>query len=70
MVATETVIAKRWPLFYDLIAQTPVRGILSCPLHDGLSRVGVLDLYVHRSEDLAGIDQAEIGAITPTSPPR
>jgi hypothetical protein len=64
VVAPESVIAKRWPLFYDLIAQTPVRGILSCPLHDGLSRVGVLDLYVPRSEDLADIDPAEIGTIT------
>lgn len=64
VVATEPVIAERWPLFYDLIAQTPVRGILSSPLQDELSRVGVLDLYVPRSEDLAGIDRAELGAIT------
>jgi hypothetical protein len=64
VVATETVIAQRWPLFHDLIMQTPIRGILSCPLRDGLSKVGVLDLYVQRSADLAGIDRAEIGAIT------
>ena len=46
VVAPESVIAQRWPLFYDLIVQMPVRGILSCPLLDGLFRVGVLDLYV------------------------
>jgi hypothetical protein len=38
--------------------------ILSCPLQDGLSRVGVLDLYVPSSEDLEGIDPADIAAIT------
>lgn len=63
VVATETVIAQRWPLFHDLIMRTPVRGILSCPLRDELSRVGVLDLYVRRSEDLRGIDPAEVSAI-------
>ena len=64
VVATERVLAQQWPMFYDLIVHTPVRGILACPLRDGLAGVGVLDLYVHRSEDLADIDLGEVDAIT------
>jgi hypothetical protein len=37
-VATEPVIARRWPVFHDrLISQTPVRGVVAAPLGDGLS---------------------------------
>jgi hypothetical protein len=57
VVATETVIADRWPLFHDqLVTRTPIRGILSMPLGDGFSGVGVLDLYCHRSADVWHID--------------
>jgi len=38
IVATEPVIARRWPVFHDrLISQTPVRGVVAAPLGDGLS---------------------------------
>jgi hypothetical protein len=63
VVATETEIARRWPMFYDLMTRTPVRGIVSCPLLDGLAGVGVLDLYVGRSEDVAVVDLAEVDAV-------
>ncbi len=57
VVATEAVIADRWPLFHDqLVTQTPIRGIVSTPLGDGFSGVGVLDLYCHRSADVGVID--------------
>lgn len=49
VVAPEDVIASRWPMFNDqLLGQTPIRGIVSSPLRDGLSATGVLDLYCHR----------------------
>lgn len=63
VVATEADIARRWPLYYDLITRTPVRGIVSCPLRDGLTGVGVLDLYVRRSQDVAGLALADVDAI-------
>ncbi len=64
VVATEPVIAERWPVFHDrLITHTPVRGIVAVPLGDGLSGIGALDLYCHRSADVAAIDPADVDAI-------
>ena len=64
MVATEPVIAQRWPIFHDrLITQTPVRGIVAVPLGDGLNGIGALDLYCHRSADVAAIDPTDVDAI-------
>ena len=63
VLATEPVIAQSWPLFHDLIVHTPIRGIVSSPLRDQLAGVGVLDLYLRRSEDVADLDLAEVDAI-------
>ncbi len=64
ITATEPVIARRWPIFHDLlITQTPVRGIVAVPLLDGLTGIGALDLYCHRSADVAAIDATATIAI-------
>jgi hypothetical protein len=35
IVADETMIAARWPAYYDdLVAHTSIRGIISLPLED------------------------------------
>lgn len=61
VVAPAPVIAARWPLFYDeLITHTPVRGIVSMPLSDGLAGVGVLDLYFHQPQDPTRIDPDDL----------
>jgi len=64
VVATEPVIAKRWPIYHDqLITQTPVRGIVAVPLGGGLNGIGALDLYCHRSTDIAAINPTDVDAI-------
>jgi len=63
IVATEDVMARRWPLFHHLIMQTPVRAILATPLRDGLCGVGVLDLYFDQSDDITLIDFAEVDEV-------
>jgi hypothetical protein len=61
VVAPAPVIATRWPLFYDeLITNTPVRGIVSMPLSDGLAGVGVLDLYFYEPQDPTRIDPGDL----------
>jgi len=63
VLATEPVIAQSWPLFHDLIVHTPIRGIVSSPLRDELAGVGVLDLYLRQSENVADLDLTEVDAI-------
>ena len=64
VIAPVAAIARRWPLFHDqLVTRTPIRGILSSPLPDGLDKVGVLDLYVNDPEDLATIDHDQVAAV-------
>ena len=64
VVATEPVIAQRWPIYHDrLITQTPVRGIVAVPLGDGLHGIGALDLYCHHSVDVAAINPTDVDDI-------
>ena len=64
IVATEPVIAKRWPVFHDrLIGQTPIRGVVAAPLRDRLAGVGALDLYFERSDDVLRIDLADVRSV-------
>ena len=64
VVAPASVIATQWPLFHDeLITHTPVRGIVSMPLSDGLAGVGVLDLYSHQPDDATRIDLDDVQTI-------
>ena len=58
VLADETTIAARWPVFYeDLVARTPVRGIISLPLVDDLQQgFGALDLYLVPPRDITAVD--------------
>ncbi len=61
IVATEPVIAKRWPVFHDrLVGETPVRGIIAIPLGEGPARLGALDLYCDRSDRVTNIDLFDV----------
>jgi hypothetical protein len=64
IVATESVIAKRWPVFHGrLVSQTPVRGIIAAPLGDGRPGNGALELYCDRSDDVMSIDLFDVHAV-------
>jgi hypothetical protein len=64
IVATESVIAKRWPAFHDrLVSQTPVRGIIAAPLGDGRAGNGTLELYCDRSDDVLNIDLFDVHSV-------
>ena len=41
----------------------PVRGIVAVPLRDGRNGIGPLDLYCHRSDDVAAINPTDVDAI-------
>ncbi len=60
LVADEAELTARWPGYTaELVARTPIRGVIALPLDDGLADVGVLDLYVappHRVHDLSVAD--------------
>ena len=46
ILATEAVIAERWPTFYDeLVTHTPYRSITSFPVRRGLNGDAAIDLY-------------------------
>jgi hypothetical protein len=65
VIAAYTLIAQRWPQFHDqLVTHTPIRGVLSTPLTDGLAGVAVLDLYVHHPADLAAIQLKQLQPVT------
>ena len=64
IVATEPLIARRWPDFHDrLIAHTPVRGIIAAPLGNGPTAIGVLDLYCDRSDDVLSVDLFDVHSV-------
>lgn len=55
VVVTEAGMTEQWPVLASLhFDQTPFRGGLSIPLHVGGTRLGVLDLYLHRSRPVDG----------------
>ena len=57
VVVTEEDFAQQWPALAEQhFTRTPFRGGLSLPLRVGGSRIGVLDLYLHRSRPLDGSD--------------
>jgi hypothetical protein len=65
-VADEVAIRSRWPAFHDeLVARTPIRGIISLPLEDQLRGIGALDLYTVPPNDVTALrlaDALEISA--------
>jgi len=55
VVVTEDRMSECWPVLAGLHrSETPFRGGLSVPLHVGGTRLGVLDLYLHRSRPVDG----------------
>ena len=57
VLATETLIAQRWPDFYTgLVARTPFRAIAAFPWPDALKGAGTVDLLFRNSRDLADLD--------------
>jgi hypothetical protein len=56
LLADAAAIGARWPTFYaELVAHTPVRGIVSLPLQDQLAGFGALDLYLVPPHRVAGL---------------
>ena len=60
VLATETLIARRWPDFYaGLVARTPFRAVAAIPWPSVLRGAGTVDLMFHNSRDLADLDFTE-----------
>ena len=61
VVADETELYAHWPGFADALTQhTPIRGIISLPLHGVLEDIGALDLYVQAPRDIRGVGFADV----------
>ena len=64
VLATETELAARWPIFHEqLRAATPYRAVACVPLPGVLAGVGTMDLYLHRSPDLASLPLPQVSAV-------
>jgi hypothetical protein len=62
--ATEEELGRRWPQFTELlIERTPYRAVVAFPLKEGLSGLGAMDLYFHRSERISQLDVFEAMAV-------
>jgi len=60
VVADEDELRVRWPAFHDaLVSRTPIRGIISLPLHGGLQDIGALDLYLQPPGDVRDLGLAD-----------
>jgi hypothetical protein len=63
--APETVLADRWPQFYNwLSTQTPYHAIAVVPLHTRWTEVGALNLYCHHSRDLLNLQPGDLQALS------
>jgi hypothetical protein len=63
VLATETLIAQRWPDFHHgLVARTPFRAVAAIPWQGPLKGAGTVDLMFLRSQDLADmrVDEADV----------
>jgi hypothetical protein len=57
VLATESLIAQRWPDFYTgLIERTPFRAVAAIPWPNTLKGAGTVDLLFHHSRDLIDLD--------------
>lgn len=64
VLATETVIAQRWPIFHaELVSRTAFRAVAAIPWPDALKGAGTVDLMFHRSADLTALDVDEADAV-------
>jgi len=58
--ATEDVLARRWPVFHDLLVTcTPLRSVLALSLRGRLQGVGAMDLYLTARDGVAAVDVFE-----------
>ena len=65
VLADEATIASRWPAFHDdLVARTPVRGVISLPLVDELRGFGAMDLYLVPPNDIGSVTLYDALAVT------
>jgi len=65
VLADEEELRVRWPAFHDaLVSRTPIRGIVSLPLHGGLQDVGALDLYLQPPGHVRDLALADALAVT------
>lgn len=69
ILADEDTIRTRWPVFHDdLVSRTPIRSVVSLPLHEEFRDLGVLDLYLVPPRDLGDLDldlgMAVVGEVT------
>jgi hypothetical protein len=55
--ADEEALARRWPVFYDLLVrETPVRSVLALSLPGRLRGFGAMDLYFTTSSGVTAVD--------------
>ena len=58
--ATEEVMARRWPVFHELlVTHTPLRSALALSLHGRLEGVGAMDLYLADPAGATAVDVVE-----------
>ena len=57
---SSTMLARRWPAFYDLlVTSTPLRSVLALSLHGRLRGIGGMDLYLTDPGGPATVDVLE-----------
>ena len=65
VLADEDELRRRWPAYHDaLVSLTPIRGVISLPLHGGLEDIGALDLYLQPPNDIHDLGLAEALSVT------
>jgi hypothetical protein len=65
VLADEDELRTRWPIFHDvLVSHTPIRGVISLPLHGGLQDIGALDLYVEPPGSVRDLGLADALTVT------
>ncbi|RBY94398.1 GAF domain-containing protein [Blastococcus sp. TBT05-19] len=57
VIADEQELGRRWPAFTELLrSRTPFRAVVALPLGPAPWGTGAMDLYLRRSDALAGLD--------------
>jgi hypothetical protein len=57
---TEELLARRWPVFHDLlVTHTPLHSVLALSLHGRLRGVGAMDLYFTGADGPTAVDVFE-----------
>jgi hypothetical protein len=54
---TEEILARRWPVFHDLlVTSTPLRSVIALSLRGRLQGVGAMDLYLTARDGATAVD--------------